>query len=176
MATTVARFDVEATPTDHVGDPTLPSMIDAEAVPTTVTFGPGGDIYVGELKGFPFRPGTSHVWRIDADAQGALCSVNTPDPSCSVHAAGLTAIQDIAFHPNGSRLYVLELAADGVLAFEAGFETGEFPPAVLLELRGSRTRELAAGQLSEPGGIAVHSSGNIYVTDGIFTGGRLVRI
>ncbi len=71
---------------------------------------------------------------------------------------------------------MLELAADGVLAFEAGFETGEFPDAVLLELRGSRTRELAAGQLSEPGGITVHSTGNIYVTDGVFTGGRLVRI
>ncbi len=54
-------------------------MIDAEAVPTTVTFGPGGDIYVGQLKGFPFRPGTSNVWRIDADAADAWCSVNDPE-------------------------------------------------------------------------------------------------
>ena len=151
-------------------------MIDAEAVPTTVTFGPDGDIYVGQLKGFPFLPGTSNVWRIDADAAGGWCSVNTPTSECGVYAGGLTAIQDIAFTPGGSRLYVLELAEGGVLEFEAGFGTGEFPDAVLLELRGSRTRELAAGQLSEPGGIAVHSTGNIYVTDGIFTGGRLVRI
>ncbi len=175
-AWTVARFDVEATPTDHVGDPTLPPMIDAEAVPTTVTFGPDGDIYVGQLKGFPFLPGTSNVWRIDADAAGGRCSVNTPTSECGVYAGGLTAIQDIAFNTGGSRLYVLELAEGGVLEFEAGFGTGEFPDAVLLELRGSRTRELAAGQLSEPGGIAVHSTGNIYVTDGVFTGGRLVRI
>ena len=175
-AWTVARFDVEATPTDHVGDPTLPPMIDAEAVPTTVTFGPDGDIYVGQLKGFPFLPGTSNVWRIDADAAGGWCSVNTPTSECEVYAGGLTAIQDIAFNTGGSRLYVLELAEGGVLEFEAGLGTGEFPDAVLLELRGSRTRELAAGQLSEPGGIAVHSTGNIYVTDGVFTGGRLVRI
>ena len=174
-AWTVARFDVEATPTDHLPFP-APPVIDAEAVPTSVTFGPGGDIYVGQLKGFPFRPGTSNVWRIDADAADAWCSVNTPSEECTVYASGLTAIQDIAFAPGGSRLYVLELAAEGVLAFEAGLETGEFPPAVLLEIRGSRTRELAAGQLSQPGGIAVHSTGNIYVTDGVFTGGRLLRV
>lgn len=116
------------------------------------------------------------MWRIDADAADAWCSVNTPSDECTVYASGLTAIQDIAFAPGGSRLYVLELAAEGVLAFEAGLETGEFPPAVLLEIRGSRTRELAAGQLSQPDGIAVHSTGNIYVTDGIFTSGRLLRV
>lgn len=65
-AWTVARFDVEATPTDHVGDPTLPPMLDAEAVPTTVTFGPGGDIYVGQLKG-------SH-----SDPARRTCGASTP--------------------------------------------------------------------------------------------------
>ena len=74
-------------------------------------------------------------------------------------------------------MYVLELAAEGVLAFEAGFETGEFPASACCSSSGQRrSRELAAGQLSEPGGIAVYSTGNIYVTDGVFTGGRLLRV
>jgi hypothetical protein len=175
-ATTVARFDLEPMSTDHLGDPGLPATLTAEAVPTSVTIGPDGFAYVGELKGYPFRPGTSHVWRVDPDAEGAWCSVSTPDPDCSVDAGGFTAIQDIAFHPHNGRLYVLELAADGVLAFEEGLGTGEFPDAVLLEVKRHRRTELAAGQLSQPGGIALARNGSVFVTDGVFTQGRLLRI
>jgi hypothetical protein len=165
--TTVARFGLE-----EVG----PDDLTAEAVPTTVTVGPYGMAYVGELKGYPFTPETSHVWRIDPDADGAFCSVETSDPDCSVYADGFTAIQDIAFNQRNGRLYVLELAADGVLAFEEGFGTGDFPPAVLLKVKGDKRTELAAGQLSEPGGVAVADDGTVFVTDGMFSDGRLLRI
>jgi hypothetical protein len=176
-ATTVARFDLQSVSTSHLGpDSGLPPTITAESVPTSVTIGPDGAAYVGELKGFPFRPGTSHVWRVDPDAHDAWCSVRTPDPSCTVYASGLTAIQDIAFNPHTGKLYVYELAADGVLAFEAGFESGDFPPAVLLEVTKYQRRQLAAGQLSEPGGVAVSHNGTIFVTDGMFSDGRLLQI
>ena len=190
-ALTVARFDLQAVATDLVPPGILPDpappTLDAEAVPTTVAIGPDGAIYVGELKGFPFRPGSSNIWRIRPDADGAWCSVNTPDPTdgCSLYSSGYTAIQDITFDKYSGRLYVLELAAEGVFAFEAGFDeatgapVGPFPPAVLLEVQrrrhGDKRTELASGQLSEPGGI-VTTNGRIYVTDGIFLGGRLVEI
>ena len=59
-AVTVARFDLELIATDHLPpDFGLPPFITAEAVPTSVTVGPDGAIYVGQLMGFPFRPGTS---------------------------------------------------------------------------------------------------------------------
>ena len=74
------------------------------------------------------------------------------------------------------KLYVYELAKDGVLAFEAGFETGEFPPAVLLEVGKHGQRELAKGKLSQPGGIAFGRGGHLYATDGTFGNGRLVRV
>jgi hypothetical protein len=120
------------------------------------------------------------VWRIEPDADGVLCSVNTPQDSCSVYKDGLTAIQDIAINPNNGRLFVLSLAEAGVLAFEEGFETGEFPPGALFELRNigrwnEKFLQLAEGQISQPGGIALRG-GQIYVTDGMFTGGRLLRI
>ena len=102
--------------------------------------------------------------------------MRTPDPSCTVYASGLTAIQDIAFNPHTGKLYVYELAADGVLAFEAGFESGDFPPAVLLEVTRNHRREIATGQLSEPGGVAVSHNGTIFVTDGMFSDGRLLQI
>lgn len=175
-AFTVARFDLELVKTSHLGkDSGLPPKITAEAVPTTVTVGTDGAIYVGELKGFPFRPGSSKVWRIDPDAEGAWCSVRTPDPACTVYRDELTAIQDIAFSPTSGRLFVYELARDGVLAFEEGFDTGEFPPAVLLVVEKHRRHELAKGHLSEPGGITF-GLGGLFVTDGVFSNGRLLRI
>jgi hypothetical protein len=182
VGTTMARWDTESLSTAHlppdiIPGVTLPEFLDAEAVPTTVTVGPDGAIYVGELKGFPFNVGASHIWRIKPWAHDAWCSVNTPDRSCRVFSDGYTAIQDIAF--GHGRLYVYELAADGVLAFEAGFETGEFPPAVLLEVRRGwhhETRtELVAGQLSQPGGVVV-AGNEVYVTDGMFSVGRLLHI
>jgi len=181
-ATTVARFDLQNVKTDHLPPglpgvpPDLPPVITAEAVPTSVAIGPGGDAYVGELKGFPFRPGTSHVWRVDPYGQDAWCSVRTPDPSCSVYRDGFTAIEDIAFNRHNGRLYVYELAADGVLAFEEGFESGEFPDAVLLKVKKFKTTELVAGRLSEPGGVVVAHDGTVFVTDGVFSDGRLLRI
>jgi glucose/arabinose dehydrogenase len=32
------------------------------------------------------------------------------------------------------------------------------------------------GQLSQPGGVTVTNDGSIYVTDGMFTGGRLLKV
>ncbi len=157
----------------------LPEMIEgipAEAVPTTVTIGPDGSAYVGELKGYPFEPGTSRIWRIDPYAVDATCSASGASGGCSPYASGFTAIADIAFNSHNGALYVYELAAEGVIAFEEGFGTGDFPDAVLLKVHGGRQTELAAGQLSEPGGVVVARDGTVFVTDGIFTGGRLLQV
>ena len=53
-------------------------------------------------------------------------------------------------------------------------------PAVVLEVKrhgrhGDRCTELASGELSQPGGVVV-SNGKVYVTDGDFGVGRLLRI
>ena len=51
-------LDLETISTDHLPPEFgLPPEITAEAVPTSVAIGKDGAIYVGELKGFPFRPG-----------------------------------------------------------------------------------------------------------------------
>lgn len=176
--TTVARFGVETVSTDHLPpDFGLPPSIPAESVPTGVTVASDGTVFVGELKGFPFRPGSSKVWSIDPDAEGAVCSTTVGDPSCSRAAGGFTAIQDIAVDLENRTLYVYQLAAEGVFAFEAGFESGDFPPAVLLKVTGANQRtELVAGELSQPGGVAVDGDGDVFVTDGVFGEGRLLQI
>ncbi len=177
--TTVARFSTEAVSTDQIPPEIpgpFPDTIDAEAVPTTVTIGPDGFAYVGELKGFPFHTNSSRIWRINPNADGAQCIAGASTGGCRFYAKGFTAIQDIAFNKHTGALYVLELAKDGVFAFEAALEGAgavPFPDAVLLKVSHNKRTELAKGKLSQPGGVAVGKRGGVFVTDQVFTGGRL---
>ena len=182
--TTVARFGLENVSTDQVppgalppGTPPLPPTLPAEAVPTTVTIGPDGYAYVGELKGFPFHTGTSRIWRVNPWTKNALCSVSGSTKGCRTYAKDYTAIEDIAFDRRSGALYVYELAKAGVFAYEAGLQPGgTFPSAVLLKVRHGKRSELVPGQLSQPGGVAVNRHGQVFVTDQVFTGGRLSEV
>jgi hypothetical protein len=176
-AWTVARWKTQLVKTDNVGDPNLPPELPAEAVPTSIAMR-GGSAYVGQLVGFPGRPGSARVWRVNPNARDAVCDVTQATGDCRVWKSGFTSIMDLAFNPRTGTLYVYEIARGGWLAFEAGFAPGgTFPPAVLKEVRrGHRPRELAKGKLSQPGGIVVTAASEIFVTDGMFTGGRLLRV
>jgi hypothetical protein len=177
-AWTVARWVREMIKTDRLGDPTLPAKLPAEAVPTSIAIGPDGWAYVGQLVGFPGRPGSAHIWRVNPNGEDALCDINHRTRSCKAWKSNFTSIIDLAFQPGTWNLYVYEIARAGWLKFEEGFAPGgKFPAAVLLEVRpGHARRELVKGKLSQPGGIVVTRAGEIFVTDGMFTGGRLLRI
>ena len=176
-AWTVARWTSRLVKTDRVGDPTLPSKLPAEGVPTSIAIGRDGYAYVGQLVGFPGRPGSAHIWRVNPNAEDAVCSVGKKTHDCKSWKSGFTAIVDLAFNPKNGTLYVYQIAKRGWLAFEEGFVTGTFPPAVLLEVRrGHKPRELVKGKLREPGGVVVTRDGRIFVTDGMFSNGRLVRV
>lgn len=99
----------------------LPDEIPSQAVSTSVTVGPDGSYYVGELKGFPAPTGESNVWRISPDASGVLCGI---DPGCEkVFDGGFTSIIDLAFDEEGN-LYVVELDESSWLAVELGAGAG----------------------------------------------------
>ena len=128
----VATFPSELAPSDDlktlVGCPdvppdiaficSLPPMMPAEAVPTSVAIGPDGAYYVGELKGFPAPVGMSKVWRIEPGTMNAECG---SDPACTVVYDDFTSIIDLAFAPDGT-LYVVEFDEATWMAVElAGF-------------------------------------------------------
>ena len=75
------------------------TSISVQSVPSSVAVGPDGALYVGELTGVPFEPGTARVWRV------------VPGKKPTVYATGFTNISDLAF--DGKNLLVLELAAKG---------------------------------------------------------------
>lgn len=125
--------------------PTIPDGRDS--VPTTVTEGPDGAVYVGLLTGGPFFAGTAPVLRIASDGS-----------SIETYAAGFTAIIDIAFDAGGA-LYVLE-AIRGTPPFPPGFGVGR----LLRQCPGGARSELLAG-LTFPGGVAIGPDGAAYLTN-----------
>lgn len=125
------------------------ATIPAESVPTSITRGPDGAWYVGELTGFPFQEGLARVWRI------------VPGHAPTVFASGFTNIIDLQFDRHGN-LFVLELARHGLLA--ANGPNGD-PNGALIEIdrNGNRTT-VASDGLVMPGGVAVDRHDHIYVT------------
>lgn len=139
------------------------ALIPMDAVPTTVAVGPDGAYYVGQLTGFPFPINDANVYRVPADG-------GNPE----IYEGGFTAIIDIAFGPDGS-LYVLEIAKNSALA---GFVFGDWTGALIhVAADGTRT-EIAEGELTAPGGIAIGKDGALYVTNNsIYSGtGQVLRI
>lgn len=119
--------------------------VQMESVPTAVTEGPDGSLFVGELTGFPFPVGGANVYRVPAAG-------GTP----VVVATGFTNIIDIAIGRDGAA-YVLEHDANSLLT--AG-TTGRL---VKIGPFGYQT-ELAAGLLPDPGGLAIGPDNAVYVT------------
>jgi hypothetical protein len=144
----------------RLGAPGVKSL-NIQSVPSCITVGPDTALYVGELTGRPFAPGSARVWRV------------VPGKRPSVYAAGFTNITDIAFA--GKDLLVLEAAKDGLWN----------PPWSGALIRVAPNREktvLAAAGLVAPTGLAVAKDA-IYVANyGFYPGsgpgphGEVVRI
>jgi hypothetical protein len=132
-----------------------------QAVPTSVTQGPDGAFYVGELTGFPWPANSANVYRL------------VPGGQPQVFATGFNAIHDITFGPDGS-LYVLQFD-DDILSCELfGVCTG----GKLIKVAPDGTRTVLAHNLPFPGGVVVTRSNEIYMTlYSIFPGmGMVVRM
>jgi hypothetical protein len=133
-----------------------------QSVPTSITVGPDGGYYVGQLTGFPFPPGAANVFRFD------------PATSVMTEAfTGFTNIIDLTFDEAGM-LYVLQVSSNG-LASAMGPGSGlliKIDPAT-----GERETIASAG-LVFPGAVAVGPDGALYVTNrsNAPTGGQVLRI
>jgi len=123
------------TPTGGTTDP----------VATSVAAGPDGNIYVGQLTGFPFTPGVASLWRVPATG-------GTPTQV----ATGFTMIIDVAIGADGAA-YVLEHDIDGLLGPSMDGRLTRVMPD------GSRTVIASAG-LTWPGGVAIGPDRAVYVT------------
>ena len=146
------------------------TQIPMQSVPTSVTVGPDGWLYVGQLTGFPFPVGAANVYRVPP--QGG-----TPE----VFASGFTNIASLAFDTRGT-LYVLQigngLGAPGGPPLKA--------PGKLIRVEANGTKTVVYDGLFYPGGLAIGPDGAAYVTNfgivpgpipgGFPEGGQVLRI
>lgn len=132
-----------------------PQFVHAEAVPTEVTRGPDGALYVSTLTGAPFVPGMARIFRL------------VPGQAPTVYAAGFTMIIDIDWGVDGS-LYVLQYAS---LPFFGGVGS-----VIRVAPDGTRT-ELVTG-LANPTSVLAGPDGSVYVSNrGNLAGvGEVLRI
>ncbi len=82
---TLAVFPPQQVDAPPILDVPPGTKIPAQSVPTTVAKGPDGAYYVGELTGFPFRPGMARIWRVG------------PGEEPEVWTTGFTNVIDLAF-------------------------------------------------------------------------------
>lgn len=135
-----------------------------QSVPTGITVGPDGDIYVSEYSGFPFPEGKARIWRIGEDGQP------------QVYADGFTQITDLKFDKDGN-LLVLQFADQSQWK---GTDTAALPGSLIkLAADGTKTTLIAAGEgLESATGLEVAPDGTIYaVNKGIGPdNGQVIRI
>ena len=122
--------------------PFNPPFAQSEAVPTSVTRGPDGALYVSTLTGAPFLPGAASIYRVVAGAP--------PE----VYAAGLTMVTDLDWGADGS-LYVLQHAS-------APFFGGA---GSVIRIAPGGARTVVATGLSRPAGLVVGPDGALYVSN-----------
>jgi hypothetical protein len=131
---------------------TTPVPVQAQPVPDSVTVGPDGALYVGELGGEPFSVGSSSVYRV------------VPGHAPTIYATGFTAIGDVAFDATG-HLLVLEIDQLGLTDPALGGSGLPTPGAIIrVGWNGSQTM-LASTGLEFPTGMAVGRDGWVYVSN-----------
>ena len=140
------------TPTN--APPGFPPQFSAQTVPTGLTIGPDGALYIAQLSGVPFAPGSADVFRYDF--------VNP----VTTFASGFSNLVDIAAGPDNS-LYLLQYRND----FWAS------TPGSILKLGLDGSVETLFSGLTNPTALAVDPDGTIYVTNnGNGVNGELLQL
>lgn len=144
------------TPTN--APPGTPLQVSAQTVPTGLTIGPDGALYIAQLSGFPFAPGSADVFRYDF--------VNNVNNQVTTFASGFSNLVDIAAGPDNS-LYLLQYRND----FWAS------PSGSILKLGLDGSVETLFSDLVNPTALAVAPDGTIYVTNnGNGVNGELLQL
>jgi hypothetical protein len=139
---TLAVFPSRSTTPPHPSCvfPGFPAVTDS--VPTSVTIGPDGAYYVGELTGGPFCAANANVYRV------------VPGQAPTVYCGGFTTITDHTWGPDG-KLYVLQ-HSNGPVFFAT--------PGNVVRVESDCSKTVVSPPLNRPGSLAFGPDGRLYVS------------
>lgn len=122
-----------------------------DVVPTGLTLGPDGAVYLASLTGRPFPPKAASIYRLE-DINGDGDAMDNGETT--VFAEGFSVATDLAFEEDGS-LLVTEFSTDMIrLVREFGAEMAAAIPGRLVRWRNGTTQVVAEGLVS-PTSVAV---------------------
>jgi hypothetical protein len=149
----------------RIGGPTV------QAVPTSVTIGPDGAWYVGELRGFPFA-NPSHIWRIEPNSRNVHCVIGATSGPCIDWTTGLRHVVSIAFDTDGN-LFASQFGPGPGIGLPGSSTLGSVARVDSV----TRAVTVLYTGLEEPGGIAIDNDGTIYISNkSTSVAGELLRI
>ena len=122
--------------------PSRPQGRSTDSSPTSVTVGPDGAYYVGELTGVPFNVDEARVYRV------------VPGQPPQEYGPTFSFIIDLTWGPDG-HLYVLQFASG----------LGLSGPGILYRLESDGTKTPVVTDLVAPGGVVFGPDGALYVSN-----------
>ncbi len=148
-----------------------------EAVPTSITVGPDGALYVGELTGIPYPDGYASVIRIANPTITTGFDGTTPSGVPQVYASGFSQIQSVGFDAKGD-MYVLEYVNSNAV-YDPTQSVTSLPPSLLIKVAPDGVRTTISGPELKLGNYLLvdKSSGDVFVsTNNASTdGGEVLR-
>ncbi len=115
-----------------------------ESVPTDVTVGPDGALYVSAYTGLPYGQGYSYIARIANPTATTGYDGKTPSGVPQTYASGFTEVQSVGFNNSTGNMFVLEYL-NGNQVYDPTLNPNDLPPSALILVKPDGTRETING-------------------------------
>jgi len=126
--------------TGNAGFPTRST----ESVPTDVTVGPDGALYVSAYTGLPYGRGYGYIARIANPTATTGYDGKTPSGVPQTYANGFTEVQSVGFNNSTGDMFVLEYL-NGNQVYDPTLNPKDLPPSALIQVKPDGTRATING-------------------------------
>ena len=135
-----------------------------EAVPTAITTGPDGALYVSELNGIPYPAGYSSIYRISDPTAATGYDGKTPSGVPQAYASGFSEVNGLAFNNSTGDMFVLEYNNSNAI-YDPTIAPADLPPSTLIQVKPDGTRTTISGPELHLGNYVTvnQQTGDVYV-------------